>query len=210
MPHELTHKQNRVAIVHSAITKILNPSKYWMVTIQPFLKDTHLFSASIVYCQFLLLNFYLFSALIDSVLCSIIQCSNYSVYFLFRYWKKYIPGISIPLYNNQPAVKKHHIVVSAIFVLVQEARGLLQSYSRHRGISGTNFSIRVRQTARQYALQKFALTYFTKILAYGEICQTTNLEAVNLVRQARHQFIQYLGKRDSNYDLRCIYWKFIG
>jgi hypothetical protein len=36
MPHELTHEQNRVAIVKSVITKIFNPSKYWMVTIQPF------------------------------------------------------------------------------------------------------------------------------------------------------------------------------
>jgi hypothetical protein len=36
MSHELTHEQNRVAIVDSLITKILNPYKYWMVTIKPF------------------------------------------------------------------------------------------------------------------------------------------------------------------------------
>ncbi len=109
MPLELSHKQNRVAIVNS----IFNPSKYWTVTIQPFLKDTHLFSACVVYCQFL-------CRLFHSVLCSI-QCflfdysvfdylvSDYSVYFLFWYWNC-IPGISIPLFtdNNQPAVYKHH------------------------------------------------------------------------------------------------------
>ncbi len=38
MPHELTHEQNRVAVVNSVITKILNLCKYWTVTIQPFHK----------------------------------------------------------------------------------------------------------------------------------------------------------------------------
>ncbi len=33
MPHELTHEQNRVAIVNSIVTKIFNPCKYWTVTI---------------------------------------------------------------------------------------------------------------------------------------------------------------------------------
>jgi hypothetical protein len=36
MPLELTNEQNRVAIVNSVITKIFNPCKYGMVTIQPF------------------------------------------------------------------------------------------------------------------------------------------------------------------------------
>jgi membrane-associated protease RseP (regulator of RpoE activity) len=40
MPHELTHGQNRVAIVNSVIKKIFNPCKYWGsgVMIQPFCK----------------------------------------------------------------------------------------------------------------------------------------------------------------------------
>jgi hypothetical protein len=35
MPHELTHEQNRIAIVNSVITKIFNPCKHWTVTIFP-------------------------------------------------------------------------------------------------------------------------------------------------------------------------------
>jgi hypothetical protein len=64
MPYELPHEPNRVAIVNSVITKIFNPSEYWTVTVQHFLRDTHLFSACIVYYQFLLFDFCLFSAFI--------------------------------------------------------------------------------------------------------------------------------------------------
>jgi hypothetical protein len=32
MPHELTHRQDRVAIVNSVIAKKFNPYKYWTVT----------------------------------------------------------------------------------------------------------------------------------------------------------------------------------
>jgi hypothetical protein len=62
---------NRVTVVSSIITKIFNPSKYWMVTIQPLLNDTLLISACIN-CQFLLFD-----------LCSI-QCFCLTRCFLFE------------------------------------------------------------------------------------------------------------------------------
>ncbi len=81
---------NRVAIVSSVITRIFNPSKYWTVTIQLLLYDTLLFSACIVYRQFLLFDFCLLQCFC-SIQCfipcsafiwfnSFVQCSNYSVY----------------------------------------------------------------------------------------------------------------------------------
>ncbi len=43
---------NRVAIVNSVLTKIFNPCKYWIITIQPFV-NTQWFSACFVCCKFI-------------------------------------------------------------------------------------------------------------------------------------------------------------
>ncbi len=59
-------------------------------------------------------------------------------------WSK---SISIPVNKNHPAVNKHHTADSTILVLVKEARAYY--HHRHSGISGTNFSMLVKQTARQ-------------------------------------------------------------
>jgi hypothetical protein len=107
MPHELTHEQNRVVIVKSVITKIFNPSKYWMVTIQPFWKT--LFCSVPVLFIASLIVIVPFSVLFNSVLYvrfgAFVRWLYYSVYFLFWYWKC-IPGILIPLYNHHQAVNK--------------------------------------------------------------------------------------------------------
>jgi hypothetical protein len=118
MPHELTHRQNRVAIVNSVMAKIFNPCKYWIVTIQPFVKTLNysvpvLFIA-IFYCLTLVRSFYIvrFSTLFDSVF-------NYAVYFsvlILELYSRYLNPYLI--YNNHPAVNKHHTVDSTIFVSV--------------------------------------------------------------------------------------------
>ncbi len=74
MPYELTHEQNRVAIVSSVITKIFNPCKYWTVTIQPFSKNPT------INCLYCLLPVFLARLLFIQCFCSfqciclIIQC----------------------------------------------------------------------------------------------------------------------------------------
>jgi hypothetical protein len=69
MPHELAHKQDRVAIVNSVITKVFNTCKCWTVRIKPFLKNTQPFNACIVYCQFLVFDFCLFYSMLCLILC---------------------------------------------------------------------------------------------------------------------------------------------
>ncbi len=48
MPHKLTYRQNRFAIVSSVILKVFNPCKYLTITIQPFVKQ------SMIQCLFCL------------------------------------------------------------------------------------------------------------------------------------------------------------
>jgi hypothetical protein len=96
-----------------------------------------LFIVSLLFncCSF---HFLLFDLLFDySVYFSILILELYSMYF-------------DPLNNNHPAVNKHHTADCTIFVLVQEARSFY--HHRHGWISGTNFSIRVKQTARHFVL----------------------------------------------------------
>jgi hypothetical protein len=57
---------DRFAMVSSVITKIFNPSKYWMVTNQLLLNDTLLISACIV-------QFFFVQCLFATAFCSI-QC----------------------------------------------------------------------------------------------------------------------------------------
>ncbi len=119
MPHEITHGQNRVAVVNSVITKIFNPCKYWTVTIQPFVKTLNP-SVSVLFVTSLLFNFCsLCFLLFDSVLLFNYSMCDFSVYFLFWYWNC-IPGISIPYFinKNHPTINEHHKSDSAIFVLV--------------------------------------------------------------------------------------------
>ncbi len=127
MPHELTHEQNRVAIVNSVITKIFNPFKYLTVTIQPFRKTLNhsapvLFIVSfIIKLLFVLFSFVWFRAfvrLFSVWLFSVFFCSDSGIAFQVI-WSCF------SIYNNHPAVNKHHTSESAVFVLVLEARGLL-------------------------------------------------------------------------------------
>ncbi len=127
---------NRVTFVSSIITKIFNPSKCCMVTIQLVLNDTLFISACIVYCQIYIVWLLFFQCfhLIQCFICcsafvwfdSFVQCSNYSVYVLSWSWKC-IPGISIWININPQAINKHHTADSAIFCLSTGARGLLRS-----------------------------------------------------------------------------------
>jgi hypothetical protein len=100
------------------MAKIFNPCKYWIVTIQPFVKTLNysvpvLFIASF-YGLTLVRSFSIvrFSTLFDSVF-------NYSVYFsvlILELYSRYLNPYLI--YNNHPAVNKHHTVDSTIFVSV--------------------------------------------------------------------------------------------
>ncbi len=140
---------NRAAIVSSVITKIFNPSMYWMVTIEPLFLMT-LFWAVLV---FFIASFYCLTFVQLSAFCSIrfiFQCLHYSVNFLS--WYRKCPDVSIPLYNIQQAVNKHHTADSVIFCLSIGSERPTYYSPRHRGISGTNFSIRVKQMARQVHL----------------------------------------------------------
>jgi hypothetical protein len=80
MPHELTHKQNRVAIVNSEISKTFNLCKYWTVTFQPF-ENTQLFSAYVVHCQFIVQPlFVLFSFIRISAFVQLFSVRLFSVF----------------------------------------------------------------------------------------------------------------------------------
>jgi hypothetical protein len=92
-------QSNMVAIVSSIITKIFNPRKYWMVTIQPFIKTLRnsvsvLFIASLLF-DFCSICFLLFDSVLCLIQCSISQCSIVQCIFLIWYWNC-IPGNSIP------------------------------------------------------------------------------------------------------------------
>jgi hypothetical protein len=93
MPHELTHEQNRVAIVNAVITKICNPCKYWTVTIQPFRETQNhsvpmLFSVSLLFDFCLSVFFCSIQCFCWILQCSIMQCIFYSdtgiVFQVFR------------------------------------------------------------------------------------------------------------------------------
>ncbi len=112
--HTFNFRQNKVVIVISVISKILNPSKCWMVTIQLLLNDTLFYQnlyclLPVVIVGLLFVSVLLFDSVFSSMqwLCSIwIFCSvsNYSAYALSWSWKC-IPGISIPLNINYLAIK---------------------------------------------------------------------------------------------------------
>jgi hypothetical protein len=96
MPHELTHRQNTVAIVNSVITKIFNPCKYWLVTIQRFCKTLNhsvpvlSIASFIVRLLFILSSFVRFSALFDY------SVFDYSVYFsvlILELLSRYFPTL---------------------------------------------------------------------------------------------------------------------
>ncbi len=152
---------NRVAIVSSGITNILTiasigPSQFNLFWMTLFSSVLVLFIASF-YCttfvQFSAFCVWFSAFCLTLCFCSIrFFCSVFGWFSVFsvRYWKC-IPGISIPLYNIQQAVNKHHTADSAIFCLSIGSNRPI----RHRGISGTNFSIRVKQTTRQYQLWWF-------------------------------------------------------
>jgi hypothetical protein len=104
------------------------------------------------------------STFVYSVLCSI-QCIlfdysviNYSVFFLFLYLN-WIPGISIPLLNTTTNRQSINIIQQTgqrhLCRSIGSKRPTYYSH-RHRGISGTNFSIRVKQMARQLSPQNFS------------------------------------------------------
>jgi hypothetical protein len=88
MPHKLTHEQNRVAIVNSGITKIFNPCKYLMVTIQHFRKTLNdsvpvLFITSFIVQVLLIQCFYWIQSFCLTIQC--IFCSDTGIVFqVFR------------------------------------------------------------------------------------------------------------------------------
>jgi hypothetical protein len=102
MPRELTHEQNRVAIVDSLILKIFNRSKYYMVTIQPFLKTLICSVPALFIVSFYCLTLVHSVLLFDSVLCSIVQCLNYSVCFLF--WHRKYFQVFQSRYTNRQSI----------------------------------------------------------------------------------------------------------
>jgi hypothetical protein len=87
---------------------------------------------------------------------SFVQCSNYSVYVLSWSWKC-IPNISIPLNINHQAVNKNHTADSTIFCLSRYKSKRPFTIIDIEGYPEPNFSIQVKQTARQ--LECYCIKY---------------------------------------------------
>ncbi len=105
--------------------------------IQPFVQ--HSVTAFVLFIVNSLFNYFSFRFLLF----------DYSVYFsilILELYSRYFD----PLNNNHAAVDKHHTADNTIFVLVQEARAYY--HHRHGWISGTNFSIWIKQTVRHFVL----------------------------------------------------------
>jgi hypothetical protein len=154
MPHELTHEQNRVATVSSIIPKIFNPSKYWAVTIQPFWKTLFcsvpvLFIASFYFSTFIQCFCSIWCSLFDAMLLfiSVLLISVWIIQCIFCSDR----GNVFKVFRSRfTTTNKQSINI------IQQTSPSLSLYRkwetfynhRYRGISGTNFSIRVKQTAR--------------------------------------------------------------
>ncbi len=138
---------------HSVITKIFNPRKYWIVTIQPFFGRHSsiqwlyclllVFIVQLFFIQYLCLIrcFCLIQCFVRLFSVQIIQCilssDTGNVFQVF--WSGYTR-------TNQQSIN----IIQQTEPSLSSNRNKDAYYNyRHREISGTNFSIQVYQTMRQ-------------------------------------------------------------